>query len=606
MARRKRTYFLRFAYLGLLLFVLFMCWIIFSEEYRYSYYGGRQSGIVINAQRQADLGRVFFATFAMFSVVAMHLIGPVLTSTAIGSEKLRRTFDVLLMTPINAWQIVGGKLSSRMLTAVMLIGLTLPVLAIVRLLGGVELDDLFGALALAAATALASAAIGLWLSCYVQRAWAVILLAYLIEAAIYFVLPMLLMLFVAAYERSMRSNMTVGTPYELIILLKVMTASHPVGTTALLTIPGGRIGFAASWWPTVFVQLGLAMVMTLLSARVVRKHARRERGESTGLATPVPTAVLPIAGCAPEAASPIPPPLEYEKPKRFDRPAKARRSVSDWPVLWYELRRPLLARTWQRVFATTVTLALLGLGYLALAANNELDDDDTQIGFAFIFHGLLFLISIVLSATAIANEKESDTWTLLIATPISGATLVFGKLVGVLRRMMWPFLLMVAHFCLFVVGGVLSPWALFIAVWIILTFTLPWIASGLYFSLRCKRVTTAVVLNLLLPVAIYGIVPLVLLAIDSFTRTPGYRPRNYDLPELVMYYIPWYYLGEGMDKFDWNVNWSRLIWMPGGQVSLQEFLIYIFIAGLIQVGLSITVLWWMSARFDRMVGRAVS
>ena len=47
------------------------------------------------------------------------------------------------MTPITSWQIVGGKLSSRMLTAVMLIGLTLPVLAIVRLLGGVEIADLF-------------------------------------------------------------------------------------------------------------------------------------------------------------------------------------------------------------------------------------------------------------------------------------------------------------------------------------------------------------------------------------------------------------------------------------------------------------------------------
>ncbi len=606
MARRKRTYFLRSAYLGILLFVLFMCWVSESQSYRYDGYGNRNSSVVVAAQRQAEMGRYFFVTFAMFSVVAMHLIGPVLTSTAIGSEKLRRTLDVLLMTPINAWQIVGGKLSSRMLTAVMLLGLTLPVLAIVRLLGGVEIADVFGALTLAAATALGSAALGLWLSCYMKRAWAVILMAYLIQAAIYFVLPLLGAMLIFGYMRSYQSSSS-ASPAFWMTAAKVFLATHPVYTTGLMTMGRGMGTF--SWWPAVWGQMGLALVLTLMSARVVRRHARHERGESAAaISTPMPPAfpALPIEALTPTDAVALSPPLpgtlDYQKPSGFDRPLRAHRPVSDYPILWHELRRPLLARTWQRVLATSIVLALLGLSYLGLWGIGELHRADSRIGYAFIFHGLLFLIAIVLSATAIATEKESDTWTLLIATPISGATLVAGKLVGVLRRLMWPCLLMVAHFGGFILAGLLSPWGGLIATWVTITFIFPWIATGLYFSLRCTRVTTAVVLNLLMPVLVYGVVPLVLLAIGPLIRAPGWRGDA--LPELTLYYLPWWYLGEGIDRFGWSANFESPIYLGGRQVTMYEFLAYMFIAGIVQIAFSGVVLWWMSFRFNRMVGRA--
>ena len=51
----------------------------------------------------------------------MGLITPILTSTAINSEKLGNTLSVLLMTPITSWQIVAGKLFSRLLIAFMLL-----------------------------------------------------------------------------------------------------------------------------------------------------------------------------------------------------------------------------------------------------------------------------------------------------------------------------------------------------------------------------------------------------------------------------------------------------------------------------------------------------
>src|SRR3712207_9177978 len=64
-----------------------------------------------------------------------------------------------------------------------------------------------------------------------------------------------------------------------------------------------------------------------------------------------------------------------------------------------------------RVVAVCVVLGILGLVYLMMAVENALDDTEAQIGFAIVMHGLWWLVSSVLAATAIAQEKETDTWT---------------------------------------------------------------------------------------------------------------------------------------------------------------------------------------------------
>src|SRR5688572_25336532 len=169
-SRRKRNYLLRVCYLGALLLFLLFAYAITRENF-----GPR--GPSARMQQQEQLGQLFFAFFSMFCVIAMGLIGPVLTSTAINEERLHKTLHVLLMTPLTAWQIVSGKLFSRLLTALTLIGLSLPVLALVRLLGGVEVQQMFGVLALCAVTAMFGAALGLLLSIMLRRAFAVIILA---------------------------------------------------------------------------------------------------------------------------------------------------------------------------------------------------------------------------------------------------------------------------------------------------------------------------------------------------------------------------------------------------------------------------------------------
>lgn len=576
LARRRRTYVLRFVYLGLLLAVMALAAGSVAPS------RGVVQSLVAQAQTRAELGHDFLAVFAVFSVIAMQLLGPVLTSTAVGNERLRRTLDALLMTPLTAWQIVGGKLFSRTLTAFSLIGLTLPVLAIVRLLGGVEWQDLLGAVVLAAATAIGSAAIGLLLSCYLRRAFAVILIAFLIEGAIYFFLPMIFSLLYSA------AGGWRGGGSSSSFVMQAMAAMNPMMTAVLNVF---RSGIApASWWPAVAVQAGMAALLMLAATRAIRREARTVR--------PAPT---PAGGFRLTVGPPPLPEIAADSPGTA--PSRPRATVRDNPVLWREIRRPMLARPWQRVVATTLVLLVLFLSYIAFAGVNAIADRDIQIGYAFAMTTLLLLIVVVLSATAIATEKESDTWTTLIASPLSGRSIVWGKFRGVLRRLRWPLILIGVHFALFTVGGVIDVRALIVILLTSTIFLMPWVATGLYFSLRCARPTTAVVLNLLMPLIAYILAPMALYAVDSL-HEPIDRA---DWSEAVMYYLPYYYENIAIERLsamgNHGVETFRLP-ISGKTFPIDSLLpLTLFVGGLL-LAVTAALLAITVRRFDRIVGRA--
>jgi ABC-type transport system involved in multi-copper enzyme maturation permease subunit len=596
MSRRRRSYMLRVGYLGLLLCILAMGAVSMNTSYAYE-----TQSVVMHAERQATLGRTFFVTFAIFSVTAMHLIGPVLSSTAIGSERLRRTLDVLLMTPITAWQIVSGKLFSRLLGALILIGLTLPVLAVVRLLGGVELYDMLGLTALAAATALGSTAMGLWLSSHVNRAWAVILLSYLLQAAIYVVIPAIVWMFVALNVTSSGIQPSRNF-FEFGMLL--MSASNPMWTTIVRVAPTG-MSQLASWWPAVAGQVLLTIILISLAARAVRKLPKE---------TPLtlPTYTDPLTA-APRIMQPVAPALISDDSSTAvaglthtpTHQPHAFRAMTDNPIRWREMQQPMLPKSWQRRLATYVTLGLLGLTYLGLWGLGGLDEPELHIGYMFCFQTLLLLMAVVFSATCITSEKESDTWTLIIASPLSGRQIIYGKFFGVLRRMKWPMILTASHLLIFTVGTVVNVVATVLTLLVIVTFTLPWVMLGIYFSLACRRVTTAVVLNLLAPLGAFAAVPLVLSFIDNLQR--GITRHSFNLAEITLLYLPYYWINVAIERLSGKYrSYDSTVRMPVIDVRVDLFGFIACCVVMCGVAVIITYigLQLLSRRFNRIVGRA--
>lgn len=553
-SRRKRSYFLRFFYLAFLLLFLIFVWSVSGISS-----GG---GAAYRQQRQAELGEVFFATFAIFCVGAMGLIGPVLTATAVSSERLHRTLPVLLMTPINSWQIIGGKLFSRMLVALTLIGLSLPVLALTRLLGGVEIEQVIGVISLATVTALTGASIGLLFSTIMRRGYAVILLSYALMIFLYMFLPLMIVL----------SDFNLSNRW----LEQQIAALNPFFCAGMLVGNFQTRGWI--WQTCVIWHVAFSASLLLVASLLLRSIARRESEGAAPIAT--------------EGALPAGSALEIV-PSNPDARAKRSSSVSDNPVLWRELRRPLMNRRWQRVVGSIACVALLLITYGVLASEGDLLDNDTHIGYACVFHTVLMLLACVLSATAIAQEKEGDTWTLLLSTPMTARQIIIGKVLGTARKMLWPTALVAAHLLIFAAADAFSWGAAGLSLWVMITFNALWIATGVLLSLAIRRVTFAVVVNLMLPIILYAVTPLLLLIFGVIVFNDD------DLPELTMLYLPYYYIAEGIDSISRHTLYS-----PIGRMSQSHFVKMTLVAGWVYLILSGIILRFTIGGFDRIVGRA--
>ena len=283
----------------------------------------------------------------------------------------------------------------------------------------------------------------------------------------------------------------------------------------------------------------------------------------------------------------------------------AHRSVSDNPIIWRELRRPIFGSLRQRVIAGCACVVIVLVSYWGMAASHSLMQFEAHSVYAVIFHGLTLVMAAVLSATAIAQEKESDTWTLLLATPISGSAIVWGKALGVLRRLIVPMGFFICHFLLFTAAGVLNFGAVALVAWVMFSFNSLWIATGMYLSVRLRKVTVAVIVNLMLAVVLYLVVPIVMAIFGDLARSDGLGRQG-------LWPLPFYYLFSGMQGLKhWN-GLSRYysydtynLPYPGREdVSGLEFLVAIVAVGVIYLAVSALILRHTARRFDHFVARA--
>jgi hypothetical protein len=210
-----------------------------------------------------------------------------------------------------------------------------------------------------------------------------------------------------------------------------------------------------------------------------------------------------------------------EKP--FER---AIRRVSGSPVFWKERRSPLLGRIGLRtILVGLATLGLLATTYVLCAREDILDEQGVHVVYAIVggITGLLF--TTVLSATGVTSEKESRTWSLLLTTTVGDWELLLGKLLGAVRRSLPAWLPLFGHVTLFTLAGLIHPVAILqlgLAVgWMVLFLC----GTGLYFSVRLRHTTTAVIANVALAVSLWMVVPFVLGMVLAITRA-GARLRK--------------------------------------------------------------------------------
>ena len=162
----------------------------------------------------------------------MQLLAIIMLSTAISDEVYHRTLGLLMTTPISGLQIVMGKLLSKLLQLVLLLGISLPILAIVRVLGGVSWGYLLSSLCVTLTAAIFAGSLSLLFSVRNRFAYGVIIRTMFALACLYIVLlPSLLGLAVTF----LRGNFRVSGRVAMTPLLVTLTSLNPLSSMLELT-----------------------------------------------------------------------------------------------------------------------------------------------------------------------------------------------------------------------------------------------------------------------------------------------------------------------------------------------------------------------------------
>lgn len=125
----------------------------------------------------------FFSAFLTVQFLVVAALTPALTAGAISEEKESQTLPFLLASPLRRYEIVLGKLGSRLGTLLLIVLAGLPVFSLLQLLGGVDPGWLWAGFAATGMSMVSLAAISLFWSVVMKRSREAILWSYLTPPA---------------------------------------------------------------------------------------------------------------------------------------------------------------------------------------------------------------------------------------------------------------------------------------------------------------------------------------------------------------------------------------------------------------------------------------
>jgi ABC-2 type transport system permease protein len=495
-SRRVRNYWLRVGYLAAMTAFLALVWASVAADFQ------RGGSLAVQIANMSMAGMIIITAIVVFQFLATQFLAVILMSTAISDEIYHSTLGVLMTTPINSFQIVIGKLFSNLLQIVILIGISLPLLSLVRVFGGVPWSFVWSSLCVTLTAIVFAGSLSLYFSISGRRSYAVILKTILALGVLYGFVPGLIV-WMLYYKVSLNHLL----PWVILPNPLLTMYCHAITVVAPNATAGFPFYFA--WWPNCLILLAFSLVILARSIAIVRVVALRQAtGQSTELFPELPF-VRSLFG---------------KKPSSEGTAAEDQiREVRGAPVVWKELRAPLIQGGRKAAIAgLIVSIGALAFTYAMGYKDNLLREDNTHMSYLTIFMFMGLVANLVLPATTITAERETRCWPLLLATILDDWQILLGKAAGVIRRCLPMWLFITAHTCLFIVTGYIHPIALLHLAMIAIGASVFVTGSGLYFSAVLRRTTSAVVANLALAIGLWAVMPVVMLFVTIITTDRDY------------------------------------------------------------------------------------
>ncbi len=449
--RMKRAFLLLLVYVGLLGLVVFAAW---PAEQR------------LDPSDKSGPARALVNMFFLGQYILMALMTPSFAAGAITGEKERKTYEMLLASPMRPGAIVMGKLLASMAHLAVLVFSSLPIVMLCLPLGGVSLWEVLGTYLAMAFSVLSFGMISLAASAYFTRTIAAQVVAYLL------ILPLAL----------------VG------VLVYGMLAEAGVYRLFLLAAP-----FPA------FCLLICGALYVAISARLMHPpDVGSEAQEVVDLEEEQREAVGMVI------RSDQFPDMLFAPPKRTDLMRDGTNPVYD-----KEMHSELFGQGTLMLRLVIQVSMFLALPLMAVCLYIQPKWAPWYTSYVLLFN---MLVGPVFSAGSVTNERERQTLELLLTTTVSPWQILWGKLFSGLRVscvltsfLVWPLLL----------AWLLPPWTY----WsdtvtmigyagIIVLMSLTTTTMALFCSVLFRKTTVAMMTAYLAIILLFAVPP----AVKQFTE----------------------------------------------------------------------------------------
>lgn len=559
--RRRR------AFVALLVFLLLLCFVAGIMW---------KTALALGAINQRDwASRTLFSAIALSQLVLFPLYVIVLSCAKITSERERRTFDLLMTSPVSTSHIIAAKYFSSLAVIVLVTISSAPAVALCFFLGGVGWDEFTIAYLLTFMAVLAYGMVGLACSSFFRKTHSAFFASTVIALFLCFGVPVLAaaaseIVVITTDEKSMMLA-AVASPFSCYFLV------HS-GSLAVRSAARG-----AAWEIVLYHALFQACLLAVAACVAwrfgVRPYAQRD------------ARAVPRRKAAKTA-------LKARRVFGWRGLVKSRtrwRPVRDGanPVFVRE-RREFVFNMLRvgRVLLVVGLIVVVIIGLVIMMSFGSRYSFDDMLGMAALVTVAMGLIAPMLGARTVASEKDSGTLHLLVACPLRARTIIAGKALTAVGKVLLLALCVTFLLMLAMMKMVARPWQSHSVVigWLRILpplFAILTMLSmvGVLFSTVCRSTASAMVWS-------YGVLAGLCVGTPIlhgllFVRTDMQTVGSFILPILspVMYFVP----EDTLNYFHENDQWGTIFH-------------YVFLVGVLAAGLYFAALRIFAEKYCYPVG----
>jgi ABC-type transport system involved in multi-copper enzyme maturation permease subunit len=351
----------------------------------------------------------------------------------------------------------------------------MPVLAVIRVFGGVSWDYVISSLCITLAAAIFAGSVSLAFSITNRHSHSVIVRTVLV-CFLFYIGPLIVMqLLQFAYQVRIVSKISLFyvNPF---IALGIATRNMLTPTSAAPIM---------SWPLHCVFMLGLSTLVLVFSAFCIRRVGLRQAIGQAGIFASRRERRLANG--------------KLKTGKILYAASRRIRPVKGPPIIWKEIISLLIKNFRMGTILTTILAVLiLVVAYMYCAYTDLLGSEGVHIVFILIYFFFGLFRTASSAATSITSEKENQTWPILLTTPLTEKQIVFGKIIGSCLGG-WAFwFLLAAHVIVFSLAGCIAPAAIPPLALLIVSSTLLVSTVGVFFSSCFKRSSISASVNLIL------------------------------------------------------------------------------------------------------------